>query len=261
MADLTISRADIERYLARHLGWHPEKGEWDGTTQSDADAIIAQGLRWFYNPPILPDEKVAWEWSFMKPTFYFQTRTGVDNYDLPDDFGGIHDKLTYHRNDSAICEVTHSSEYRIRSLRQTNDATVIRTGYPELYAILPHPSDGDDPQRFYLTLWPSPAATYELACTYTSNPLLITGEKPYPLGGQPHGETILAAVLAAAESYLDGKRDLRYVEFIDRLKASVSLDRRQSAPANFGYNGDPGVRTYPKRANRPSVTFEGTLYS
>jgi hypothetical protein len=258
---LELSRADIERYLARHLGWHPERGEWDATTQADADAIIGQGLRWFYNPIVLPGEKVAHQWSFMKPTYRFSTVSGQTEYDLPDDFAGIEDRLTYHRSDSAICEVQHTSEYRIRSLKQSNDAGVVRTGYPELFAVMPHESTAEQPQRYYLILWPSPAGAYELEAPYTSNPLLITGEKPYPLGGQPHAETILAAILAAAESNLEGKRDLRGVEFVERLAGSVSIDRRASAPANYGLNLDPGLKRFSRHQNAPSVSFNGTVYT
>ncbi len=172
-SSLSLNRLDIERYVARDRGWNPDRSGWGPTEQADMDLVMDRGVRWFYQPPPLPSEQHNHTWSFLKPEYRFTTVANQSDYDLPDDFGGLEGTFQYQRGDAAWTDIRLTSEHRIRTLRQGTTDTV---GYPELASIMPLPSDGDEPQRFSLLLWPKAGGEYPLAMTYLSNPNAITGQ-------------------------------------------------------------------------------------
>ncbi len=66
--------------------------------------------------------------------------------------------------------------------------------------------------------------------------------------------------MAAAESYFDGEKGIRYQEFMECLRASVSYDRRHTGPKHFGQNLNRGAGRRTRRDYQTYVTYEGTLY-
>lgn len=253
---MSITRTEIRETLALHLGWTAH-GSWDAAQESKFTIILRKGLHWFYEPPVLPGEGKAHRWSFMRPIGSLTTVSGVGNYDLPDDFGGLIGDLSYNGSSSGPRSVSRTSVGRILELRQGLENS---TGYPTLYALAPLPSDGDEGQRFHLLLDPTPDGEYEFRFQYRSNPYILSSSKPYPLGGQPHAQTLMAAVLAAAELTLDDAKGERWGDFLECLRTSVSLDRQEFGADNLGYNGDPGGRNcWPEEVQR--VTYNGVLYT
>lgn len=256
---LSVTRAELLRHIGRKRGWHRNPSEWDERQKLDGDDILAMGLRRFYGPPKLPGENVSHRWSFLRPLHVMSTATNVPDYDLPDDFGGIDGKLFYGSDNIGNGSLIRVGEQWILGQRQGNSGV---TGYPKYYAIASLPGDGDEPQRFTLMLNPTPDSEYMLRFQYRVNPFNLTAQKKYPLGGQPHAETLIASCLAAADSMLGsdepGKAE---VEFMALLAASIAHDRQEMGTRNFGYSYSHGADDQlplPTRAR--SVSFEGVFY-
>ena len=196
-------------------------------------------------------------------------------YDLPDDFGGLRGSVSFYDGDGYI-PLRLTNESNLRMLRSQNDT---RKGVPEYAAITNKTvaSNTTTGQRFQLMVWPIPDAVYSLRHNYsvlTDTVLSDSGgdevvdDDPVPaatipVGGALHGDTIIASCLTVAEQLIDefnnpGKMQARYIE---RLAASVSLDRRSNLPDYFGYNGDNSDSQSfdPSRRYQP-VTFNSTQY-
>lgn len=254
---LSVTRAELLRYIGREKGWSRDPGEWDERQSVDGDDILNRALRMFYNPAPLPGEGHSHRWSFLRPIFNITTATGTGDYDLPDDFGGIEGKLFFGNELVGNGALIRVGEQWILSNRQGNLGL---TGYPKYFAIAPLAGDGDEGQRFMLMLDPTPDDAYELRGQYRVNPFQTTDSKPYPLGGQPHSETLVAAVLAACESTLGDTMGVRKAEFIERLQASVSHDRQEMGPRNLGYSYGYGGDQPIFRNRALAVHFEGELW-
>ena len=165
-------------------------------------------------------------------------------YAMPDSFGGIVGPLTYSLS-SGEREVQVVSENYIRDLRQMNSQT---NDAPQYAAIRPRndynqvvvkTGDPSNSSRYESMFWPAPDADYTL--TYAYNFLideLIDNNGNYPPGGSLHGETIMASCLAVAELYAPEESSRYRQDYLLRLAASVTLDRKANAPEYFGYNAD-----------------------
>lgn len=190
---------------------------------------------------------------------------------LPDDYAGIDGPITF-GVPTSFPSIQITSEQRIRELRQDN--FTLRTFRPYLGAIRPRsmPTIGVDGvgERFELMLWPIPDAVYFLEVPYTIVPNIIGSPasllSPYPLGGGLHGETIMASVMAIAETYLDPapRTFQKQADFMRRLASSVGLDSKVNVVEHFGYNGDGSdLRGFQKFDERRwvDVTVAGVLYT
>jgi len=196
-------------------------------------------------------------------------------YDLPDDFGGLRGSISFYDGDGYI-PLKFTNESNMRMLRSQND---IRKGVPEYAAVINKTvtSNTTSGQRQQLMVWPIPDAVYSLRMNYTvltdtvlsdSGGNEVTDDNPVPaaaipVGGALHGETIIASCLAIAEQLVDefnnpGKMQARYLE---RLSASINLDRRSNLPDYFGYNGDNSdSQSFDhSRRNKP-VSFNNVEY-
>lgn len=253
---LTVNRTDLFRHLGRHLGLGPDYSAWSPSEQQDGLDILNRALRQFYNPDVLPGEGLSYRWSFLRPELRLTTQPNVGDYDLPEDFGGLQGVLTYASSRDGFTPVASVSESRIRQLRQAEQGA---TGYPEAYCIVPLSSNTIG-QRWTLQLWPLPGSEWELVGRYFSNPYQITSAAPYPLGGQPHAETLIASVIAAADATLrDDPLGANYQAFLIKLKSSVSHDRQETQAKNLGYCGDGPDWDY-GRYRTPRIAFNG-LYA
>ena len=197
-------------------------------------------------------------------------------YDLPDDFGGFRGSISFYDGDGYVpLRITNESNMRV--LRSQND---IRKGVPEYAALINKTvaSNTTTGQRFQMMVWPYPDAVYSIRYNYSlitdtvmsdsgGNEVVdddpVPRDTTIPVGGALHGETIIASCLTVAEGLVDefnnpGKMQARYLE---RLAASINLDRRSNLPDYFGYNGDNSdSQTFdPGRRHQP-VTFNNVEY-
>ncbi len=261
-SSLTLGYRELMAETGQFLGYG--KGAdfgyqaWDAKQRDQLDSIVQSGLRQFYHPPPLPNESSSYDWSFLKPTADVVVESGASTAKLPDDFGGFEGELT----------ITSSSSINWWSLPLTNEGYVRQrhslspttTGRPQIAAVeWLKGTSGKEGQRSQLYVWPTTDAQYTLRCPYYYHPRAMTESLPYALGGMGHSETILESCLAIAEQRLDDMPGVHTGKFMERLAASVSLDRRMK-PQHLGYNRDlSDVRDRPRSRffNFPGVTYNG----
>jgi len=157
------------------------------------------------------------------------------NYDLPDDFGGLEGDMVCAEGSNKP-NVRIIGEGKIRSLRAGATA---RTD-PLYAAIRPKKQTVTTTgQRFEIMFFPVPAVAKTLSYKMLVLPeLLVTTTITHPYGGAMHSETIIASCLAIAESQEDEIRGPKWQEFMDRLAASIQIDKRMISAEFFGYNRD-----------------------
>jgi len=174
------------------------------------------------------------------------------NYDLPDDFGGLEGDMNFPEGSNKP-NVRIIGEGRIRSLRA---GTTSRT-YPYFAAIRPKKQTTTTTgQRFEIMFFPIPSVTDTLSYKMLVLPeLLVTTTITDPYGGAMHSETILASCLAVAESQEDEKRSVKWQEFMDRLAASIQIDKRMISADHFGYNRDDSDSAHRTGSRRHPQTF------
>lgn len=266
---LTLKVTDLKAAVGLFLGYGQGSvggyadATWTARQSAVLDTIVKSGLRQFYFPA--PDQAgVSYEWSFLRPSAALDLPTGQMTIRLPDDFGGFDGRisLTTASNEVGI-PIDICGMAKIRQLRSEFPTT---TGRPLWAAVDPIKGvTANHGSRFNLEIYPIADENYTLSGAYHIHPDALTGTSPYAYGGVEHSETIQAAIIAAAELYLDDTAQVRKAYFAERLATSVSQDRKLK-PQALGYNRDDSNRKYGSRRGpreswfRGDVTVNGTLY-
>jgi hypothetical protein len=217
---------------------------------------IDSGLRNVYWPALVLGEASAHEWSWMRPVRTFTTSADYWSYQLWADLGGIEGELTFAAGQSY--RVIHiRGENYVRQLQQTNAGS----GIPRYAAVRGYDS-GLSGQRYELILWPTPDAAYDLTARININPDALASDNDYALGGPALAETILQSCRAAADRIFNDNVGAEHALFIERLKSSISLDRRMLAPERLGFAYDPAVvreqfYPWPESYALPGFTVNG----
>lgn len=224
-------RLRVGLYLRAELG-SPDLGtdvnydNWDSYQNGVVDEMVQSGLFQFYYPPTT-GQKVPYEWSFLKPEGTIATLNADFDYDLPADFGGIVQDFTYTTADATRKPKLVSPE----ELMAQRGAVAAATGPPKYIAIRPKTSTGSAAQAFEAIVYPTPVTGTlpTLRYRYLVVPPLMTASATYPLGALSHAETIAASCLATAEVYWKGQMGPMRQYFMERLRASISIDMRGNA--------------------------------
>lgn len=250
---LSVTRNDIARYVARKNYWDASSLTAEQTTNM-AD-IIASGERMFYYPRILPGESAPHVWSFMRPTFRTTILANIGDYDLPQEFAGFDGPLSFADWDSseAITEINRALLDRKR--QQT--ATAPFKAQPVHFSTSVDSVALGQPAEWKLAFWPIPDQDYEILGLYTINPSAITSSTHYPLGGQPHAETLIKACLAASEAIMEDTAGVDTALFMEHLRTSVAWDRRMTGGKTGGRVTD-GPRS-PRIDRAQYVLYNGQL--
>lgn len=175
------------------------------------------------------------------------------DYRLPDDFAQLDGSISF-TSQQVGGGLPLTGESIIRDYRQR----LTSTGQPTMAAIVPRAlgvTGATAGQRFDLSVYPTPDSNYVLKFRYRLHPDALAASG-YPYGGMAHAETILASCLSVAERRVNDRAGEQHVNFLERLRASVSMDR-MAAPDTLGYNGDGS-----NLALEPSIliTFNGVAY-
>jgi len=233
--DLTIDLNYLKRIVGRHMGITAHPGAWTHKQAEEVNEAVRGGLRRFYTPPVLPGERWAHEWSFLRPLESLTTMDGVYEYDLPEDLAWIDGPLTYDPGTSYIYPpLKIRPEWEVRGRHQQLQTT----GRPEMAAIRPKPDIDGDGTRYQIVLWPKPDGEYTLNYRYRTNPTLLSSGIAKPVGGMPHAQTIIESCLLSAEELMGGKTGDRYARYLELLKTSVSHDRVAASPGSLGMGRD-----------------------
>jgi len=216
---------------------------WDHSQTNWIDSIVQSGYHQFCYPPPLsadrPDNsnpvdaeekkddsrRKPHTWSFLHMMSPVYVKVGKSLYDLPDDYVGIQGDFVV-ETEGANGRIPTVPEAQLRTLLAKNQDMAT----PEYAAIRPRKTPQG--QRYDLLLYPTPDADITLNMRYAVAVEDLSEDNPFPFGGRQHAETILASCLAVAEERSDGAQGQKYAKFMERLRASVHLDK-QSEPTQI----------------------------
>jgi len=192
------------------------------------------------------------------------------NYDLPDDFAGIVDKLIV-ESENYQPEISIVGEGVIRNSRQQNpqNSDSGSTRRPFYAAVRPKVQTTTIGQRFEVMFYPLPDKAYTISYAMRVLPeMLVDTSIEYPYGGGSHSETILASCLAAAEVQVENGHGPLWAAYKEELSSSITSDNAMNSVQFFGYNGDnsdaihrpfKGRHEDRRSCNRGLVTYDGEL--
>jgi hypothetical protein len=263
MAESTLSLTldQLQAEVGQFLGWGHgglagfTDSAWPQIQAQIVANVVASGLRQFYFPPALDGENSPYEWSFLKPTATVTMTVNQATVALPDNFGGFEGYITVQSQQN---QVTWPVPLRSEAfVREKYAQLPTETGRPMFASLQPLPGTSQSAgQRWQMYVWPLPDQAYNLQFEYYLLNDALTELLPFSYGGMAHSETILESCLAIAERRLDDASNIHQTAFMDRLRASVGLDRRFKAE-NLGYNRDRSDGHYP--INRGWVDYQSTV--
>jgi hypothetical protein len=219
----------------------------------DIEAIVRSGLSQVYNPPRLPGEAAAHNWSFARAYADLTLTADVNATTLPDDFGGF-DGPVYVTGDSAS-RAWPVKVYSDGVVEQAIARSPNSSGPPTMAAERQlNVTTAIASNRSQVIVWPKPDQAYVLRVCYYYHANALTTLNPYPPGGSAHRELFIASCLADAERKKDNTKGVMWDYFMERLAASVHADRKRKGQ-RLGYNGDSsdapgdplGLRDYNRR--------------
>lgn len=240
MNELGLTYLKLKREVGRFLGFDRDPSNWGSNEIQDVEDVIDSGLRQFYFPPRLPEERWAHRWSFLRPLGHVNVISGQWDYDLPEDFSSLDGDLFFQNSDTLYEKVQLVNEPRILQLRQ-DDWFETSTFEPKYAAITPNRADGISTTTYQLMLWPRPDKNYLLTFKYFVRPSPLRSDGDVPLGGPEHSEAIRASCMAAAEAHLDDEIGPKWERFLQQLRGAIDFDRKANSPSNLGVNDDRSV--------------------
>lgn len=153
-------------------------------------------------------------------------------YDMPSDFAEFIDGVVYaNGTQSQLLQNTNEQEVRLR--QHTN----FLEGNTQMFAL--YHGDNPNTQRWYMSVWPVFDAGSFIVGTYRISPddflnADITADGAIVQIEPVHAETLLAAVMSAAEEYMnDDGSGVHSQRYRSRLSASINHDRNSKGPISF----------------------------
>jgi len=191
------------------------------------------------------------------PSVTFATATTATFYWNRADFDGTGANVNLYygpdTNNGPLKQV--NSEY-IMNLEQNQNS--LHVGKPAMYSIAPAtwPIDkGVAEQEFHVQIYPWADSGITLYGDMRLNPDGMSDDNDIPLGGTTHYETIVASCLAIAEEFGDTPSSKYRELFMQRLSASIMMDRTGMYPSVLGYNGDASDLVGQVKTRNVTVTY------
>jgi hypothetical protein len=177
---------------------------------------------------------------------------------LPADFGRLDGRMSYRPGDVAYDRPLElRSEPQLHLMRQKGEITAP----PRYVALRPKRQTAGQQQLSELFFHPTPDAAYQVWYRYAINPDTLDGTNTTPPGGVAHGQTIIAAVLAAFERRFSRDSAHWRTVYAERLRQSIAVDKDLSTPDYLGGmrgGTDQAAEEYPPRALN-YVTYNGVV--
>lgn len=227
---LELTYLDFRSEVGRYLGYkRPDSidespSNWTDEQLEDVNRLVQSAYRQFLYPPPIQDEKVPHEWSFLKPTAITGTTASQAYIDLQSDFGGVIWGVALDDTTVGNKQIKVITEPELREIDEGSE------GSPKYAALAPQTTTGSASQSWRLLLYPNPGTTiYTIRYQYQRIPAELSVSNPYAYGGAQHSETILQSCLAVAEQRYNDEQSIHQARFVEKLAASVALDRRSAA--------------------------------
>jgi len=231
---LEVTKGYLKAKIGDALGYGPNPSAWNHGQLTEVTEALRSGLRYFYNPPILPEDTTPHAWSFLTPVAKLNIGNSVSRYDLPDDFSMLEGGFTYDSVTSNFFPpIVVMGEEDIRYRLQRDEVTY----RPAWAAIRVKKTPETVGTRWEVEFYPAPSEDYTLKYRYRFNPLQLKDDAALPMGGQPHAQTVLEACLFAAQG-AHSKGEGSEQKFMNCLRQSVGHDRAAACPDNLGYSFD-----------------------
>lgn len=247
----------IRSRVGRALGFDINPAVWDDEQLQIVTEVIDDGLQLAYFPPPIGPPYVLGEieshpWSFLEADGRLTTQADQRYYDAPEGLDDIIVNISFMDDGDSFHPIEQTSNERLLAL----EGRVSGTAYPELYAIRNEESSGESPQLKQIGFHPTPSGAYRLGYRYRLEARRLTDENPYPLGGQPFGNVVLAACLAIAEERITGKQGTSFKSFMQKLATAIGRDHRNDQKL-LGYNGNRSTRMIPRSQLRRTGLLDG----
>lgn len=223
----------VKGLVGLHMSFGQNSDAWTETQKRQIEEAMRRGLRRFYVPPPIPNQKRSHSWSFLNPVSSFNLVAGQYKYDLPEDFGALDSPITYAPGTNVLYpDIAVVGEQQVRRLLQSS---IQANGRPTRAATRVKAGIQEGGTRYEIVFWPVPDDAYHLEYRY----LVAPGDTLSVIhGGAPHFQTILEACLAEADSMLNKRTRPHEERFMERLVASVHYDQSLASPKQLGYNRD-----------------------
>ena len=250
---LTFTKIRIE--IADFLAWSRAVADWSDDDKARLGVMINSGYWQMLFPTALPGEQSAHRWYFLKPSTTIDTVASTYLYDLPSAFGSLIGDLLYDEDENETRIIKHVSPGMIDRQRSISDAE----GRPSLCATRVKSIAHTGQQLSELMLDPIPDAAYTLIYQYDALVGELSTSNEYPLGGQPHAQTLLQSCRdIAAQTVNDDAGGREHELYLERLRASVEYDRRH-APDMLGTNSNGVHRTFTRHGTDFTASMDHNL--
>jgi hypothetical protein len=255
-ASFAITYDELRVIVATQQGYSRVPTEWNDNQKYVINDVVTSGIAQVYFPPPVNGEKVAPDWTFLKPESVIYLVEGSDTLRLPDDFGSFVGPLTVLGSQSRWL-IQWINEGKIRQMQQGDPE---RTGFPQYACEVPlREMTEPQGQRKALIVFPTPDQDYTLQCVYSINPDRITGATPFCYGGPQYRELYIESCLAIAEQRFDDTLDGPHTaKFNMMLMGAVTADNK-NRPQKLGYNGniERGRRNYRLHTGQGELLYNG----
>jgi hypothetical protein len=232
----TLTFTTARQQIGDYLDWG--RSGWDATETSRLGEVLNAGYQQFLYPPPIAGSETGWRWYFLHPVTTLTCTADDYLYDMPSAFGTVIGDLVFDDGQDVTHTVKQVNSAYIDHQRTINSSS----GRPLYFAIRPKSVGMTTAQGSELMLYPTPDSAYPLIYQYDATVAEWSTTNEYPLGGQPHNQTILQSCRdIAAQRYNDQAASAEHQIFLERLAASIEYDKR-NAPKYMGINNE-GRRT------------------
>ena len=256
-AGLSLGFSDFTQAVGEFMGLAADSDDWSTGDEAKVERFVQAGYRRFLRPPSIPwrGATLVHAWSFLYPTATVALLEGDADIDCPDDFGGLEGNMVY---DSDENQSPGNIEKRpVGQVETLIQSSADSPGPPVYVAVRAKAGTGTTGQRFEFLFWPISDTDRTAHYRYVALEGQLSTSAPYPIGGQPHAETILAFCLAIAELRTRDGKGAMWDDAMEQLASSVAYDLEHHTPDTVGLNLDVGTAIARLRHPPVIATVEG----
>lgn len=236
-ASFAITLEELRIIVASDRGYGLDPADWNERQTFVIDQVVTSAVAQVYFPPPVKGERLAPDWTFLKPITEVGLASGSQRIKMPADFGSVDGPIAV--KTTATTSMPWWIEWRnenwILGLYQGAPAL---TGPPKFAAETVLRDHGAPVgQRRGLLIFPIADQDYVLQIKYSINPDRLSGACPYAYGGAQYRELYVASVYAVAEQQFDGVMGTATQKFDQMLLAAISQDNK-NRPQKLGYNAN-----------------------
>lgn len=254
-ASFAITLDELQVIVANDRGYSLNPARWNDKQKYVINDVVVSGVAQVYFPAPSGDEKVAPDWTFLKPISEIALKEGSSTILLPDDFGNFDGPVAVKSNATTIQPwwIDWTNE---GILLQMFQATPMVTGPPKYAADIPSRIvQAPGGQMRSLMVFPTPDQDYILQVRYSINPDKLSGARPYCYGGAQFRELYIASCLAVAERRFDLVQEgPAFQHFKQMLLMAISQDNK-NRPQKLGYNGNSEVSAWRGHRHNNGMNF------